>query len=65
MKNRNKVKEWLTVPEEQSPSTFYDQLISEGWLVLGRREQPVFEEREGKPQWLRQEIQFQVKKKDI
>ncbi|MFC4355777.1 NETI motif-containing protein [Chryseomicrobium palamuruense] len=51
-------KQWVPVKESVTVSEAYQRLQDEGYLIVGRREVPVFEERDGEPVPVKQQIEF-------
>lgn len=51
-------KQWVPVKESETVSETYQRLQDEGYLIVGRREVPVFEERDGEPVPVKQQIEF-------
>lgn len=53
-------KQWMAVGAEETIGEAYDRLQHEGFQIIGRREVPVFEEIDGQPVPVRQQIEFCV-----
>ena len=53
-------KQWVAIGENETVASAYDRLQQQGYQIVGRREVPVFEEREGLPVPVRQQIEFCV-----
>jgi len=49
---------WFHVGEEESISDCLDRMKAEGYMPAGRREEPLFEERDGEYVPIRQMIQL-------
>ena len=56
---------WYEVGENETISECLDRMEKEGYLVAGRKEEPLFEERDGMPIPVRQIVKFKgIKKED-
>lgn len=53
-------KQWLAVPENETVGECYQRLVEAGYQVTGRREVPIFEDRDGEPVPVKQQIEFCV-----
>lgn len=53
-------KQWVPVNENESISEAYERLQNDGYSIIGRREVPVFEEQDGVPVPIKQQIEFCV-----
>lgn len=51
-------KQWVPVKEDETISEAYGRLQQEGYLIVGRREVPVFEDQNGQPVHLKQQVEF-------
>lgn len=51
-------KQWVPIKEEETVSDAYQRLQDEGYVIVGRREVPIFEEQNGQPVHLKQQIEF-------
>ena len=49
---------WYEVQENETIEQCLDRMKKEGYMPFGRKEEPVFEEINGEPVYLRQKIQF-------
>lgn len=49
---------WFEVAEDETVSECLDRMKREGYLPAGRKEEPLFEEVDGKPVPVRQMIKF-------
>lgn len=53
-------KQWMAVEANETSGEAYERLQNEGFQIVGRREVPVFEEVDGEPVPLRQQMEFCV-----
>lgn len=53
-------KQWMAVEEGETIGEAYERLQNSAFQIVGRREVPVFEEVNGQPVPLRQQIEFCV-----
>lgn len=53
-------KQWMAVEANETIGEAHERLQNEGFQIVGRREVPVFEEVDGEPVPLRQQIEFCV-----
>ena len=51
-------KQWVPVKEEETVSDAYQRLQDEGYVIVGRREVPIFTDQNGQPVHLKQQIEF-------
>lgn len=51
-------KQWVPIKEEETVSDAYQRLQDEGYVIVGRREVPIFAEQNGQPVHLKQQIEF-------
>lgn len=49
---------WYEVEENETIEQCLERMKKDGYMPVGRREEPVFEEVNGEPVYLRQKIQF-------
>jgi len=49
---------WYEVEENETIEQCLERMKKDGYMPFGRREEPVFEEVNGEPVYLRQKIQF-------
>lgn len=49
---------WFEVQEGETIEQCLERMQKEGYMAAGRKEEPVFEERDGKPVPIRQRIRF-------
>ncbi|MGN7478286.1 NETI motif-containing protein [Solibacillus silvestris] len=49
---------WFEVEENETIEQCLERMKKDGYMAVGRREEPVFEEVNGEPVYLRQKIQF-------
>ena len=49
---------WYEVQENETIEQCLERMKKDGYMPFGRREEPVFEEVNGEPIYLRQKIQF-------
>ena len=49
---------WYEVEENETIEQCIERMRKDGYMPFGRREEPVFEEVNGEPTYLRQKIQF-------
>lgn len=49
---------WYEVEENETIEQCIERMKKDGYMPFGRREEPVFEEVNGEPTYLRQKIQF-------
>lgn len=49
---------WYEVEENETIEQCLERMKKDGYMPFGRREEPVFEEVNGEPIYLRQKIQF-------
>ena len=49
---------WYEVEENETIEQCLERMKKEGYMPVGRREEPIFEEVNGEPLYLRQKIQF-------
>lgn len=52
---------WFDVEEHETIEQCLDRMKKEGYMPFGRREKPIFHEVNGRPEVLRQQIQFKGK----
>ena len=55
---------WFEVQEDESVEACLERMKQEGYMPAGRKEEPVFEERNGQPVPVRQLIKFKGIRKD-
>lgn len=53
-------KQWVAIDENETVASAYDRLQQQGYQIVGRREVPIFEEKDGQPVPIRQQIEFCV-----
>lgn len=58
MSNLGKKQVWYEVQESETIEQCLDRMKKDGYMPFGRKEEPVFEEVNGEPIYLRQKIQF-------
>lgn len=58
MTSLTKKQVWYEVQENETIEQCLDRMKKEGYMPFGRKEEPVFEEINGEPVYLRQKIQF-------
>lgn len=49
---------WYEVEENESIEQCLERMKKDGYMPFGRKEEPIFEEVNGEPTYLRQKIQF-------
>ncbi|WP_431028112.1 NETI motif-containing protein [Lysinibacillus sp. LZ02] len=49
---------WYEVQENETIEQCLDRMKQDGYMPCGRKEEPVFQEVNGEPTYLRQKIQF-------
>lgn len=49
---------WYEVQENETIEQCLDRMKEDGYMPFGRKEEPIFEEINGEPTYLRQKIQF-------
>ncbi len=58
MTSLTKKQVWYEVQESETIEQCLDRMKEDGYMPFGRKEEPVFEEVNGEPVYLRQKIQF-------
>lgn len=58
MSNLSKKQVWYEVQESETIEQCLERMKKDGYMPFGRKEEPVFEEVNGEPIYLRQKIQF-------
>ena len=53
-----KKQQWFDVEENETIDQCLERMKKEGYMPIGRREEPIFHEVNGQPTVLRQKIQF-------
>ena len=53
-----KKQQWFDVEENETIDQCLERMKKEGYMPMGRREEPIFHEVNGQPTVLRQKIQF-------
>ena len=53
-----KKQQWFDVEENKTIDQCLERMKKEGYMPIGRREEPIFHEVNGQPTVLRQKIQF-------
>ena len=53
-------KQWMAVEAGETTGEAYERLQNSGFQIVGRREVPIFEEVNGEPVPLRQQVEFCV-----
>ena len=58
MSSKNKKQTWFEVQENETIEQCLERMKKEGYMPIGRREEPIFHIVEGEPVVLRQKIEF-------
>lgn len=58
MSSNNKKQIWFEVQENETIEQCLERMKKEGYMPIGRREEPIFHIVDGKPVVLRQKIEF-------